>query len=319
MYSAHHHRLGPRGPHRRHLRGPRQPQAALYRGRGQGRRRRRPAHDHHRRRELPGLPGGDHGPELMELFKQQAERFGTEFVSADVERSTSRSHPFKRLDRRAAVRGRDASSSPRARARAGSALPNEQQLQNRGVSACATCDGYFFRNQDVAVVGGGDTAMEEALYLAGLCKSVTVIHRRDELRASKIMARARARAPEDQASCGTRVVDEVNDVEGGEVTGVVLEDTVKTATASRRWRSRACSSPSATRRTPSIFKGQLDARRERLHRDQARHHAAPTSRACSPPATCRTTSTARPSRPPAPAAWPRSKPSAGWPRASRAH
>ena len=96
-------------------------------------------------------------------------------------------------------------------------------MQNRGVSACATCDGYFFRGQDVAVVGGGDTAMEEALYLAGLCKSVTVIHRRAELRASKIMAKRALEHPKIRFEWNSFVSD-VKDVERGEVTSVVLED-----------------------------------------------------------------------------------------------
>ncbi|RLB53781.1 MAG: thioredoxin-disulfide reductase, partial [Deltaproteobacteria bacterium] len=103
-------------------------------------------------------------------------------------------------------------------------LENETKLQNRGVSACATCDGFFFRDQDVCIVGGGDTAMEEALYLAGLCKSVTVIHRRDELRASKIMQDRALKHPKINFFWNT-VVTDVFDVEAGTVNAVELQDT----------------------------------------------------------------------------------------------
>jgi thioredoxin reductase (NADPH) len=102
-------------------------------------------------------------------------------------------------------------------------LPGEQALQNRGVSACATCDGYFFRNQDVAVVGGGDTAMEEALYLAGLCANVTVIHRREDLRASKIMAKRALAHPKIRFEWNAEVAD-LKDPEKGELNTVVLRD-----------------------------------------------------------------------------------------------
>ena len=128
-------------------------------------------------------------------------------------------------------------------------LPSESELTNRGVSACATCDGFFFRDQDVSVVGGGDTALEEALFLAGICKSVTLIHRRDELRASKIMQERAQQASEDQVPL-ERVVTEVHDVKEGTVTGLALKNAEDQGDASRTPR-RACSSPSATSPTPS--------------------------------------------------------------------
>jgi len=105
-------------------------------------------------------------------------------------------------------------------------LESEEKLRNRGVSACATCDGPFFRDQDVCVVGGGDTALEEALYLAGLCKSVTLIHRRDKLRGSKIMQQ-RALEHAKINVLWDSVVTDVLDVEKGEVTGVNIKN-VKT-------------------------------------------------------------------------------------------
>jgi thioredoxin reductase (NADPH) len=170
----------------------------------------------------PGFPEAIAGPKLMELFKQQAARFGTEFVSADVERVDFSSYPFKLWTDSQLFEARAVVVATGASAR-WLGLENEQALQNRGVSACATCDGYFFRGQDVAVVGGGDTAMEEALYLAGLCKSVTIIHRRDELRASKIMAKRALEHPKIRFEWNSVVAD-VKDVSRGEVTGIVLED-----------------------------------------------------------------------------------------------
>ncbi|CAG0971904.1 partial thioredoxin reductase (NADPH), partial [Anaerolineae bacterium] len=134
----------------------------------------------------PGVPEGITGPEMMKKFRDQAERFGTEIVTADVDRVDFAQRPFK------VWVGDDLYESNAIIIATGASarwlgLESEQQLRNHGVSACATCDGFFFRDQDVAVVGGGDTALEEALYLAGICKSVTVVHRRAELRASKIM------------------------------------------------------------------------------------------------------------------------------------
>jgi thioredoxin reductase (NADPH) len=131
----------------------------------------------------PGFPESIAGPKLMEMFRAQSARFGTELISADAERVDFSTYPFRIWTDQHEFHAQTVIVATGASAR-WLDLPSEQALQNRGVSACATCDGYFFRGMDVAVVGGGDTAMEEALYLAGLCKSVTVVHRRDELRAS---------------------------------------------------------------------------------------------------------------------------------------
>jgi thioredoxin reductase (NADPH) len=170
----------------------------------------------------PGFPDGIKGPELMEFFKKQSERFGTEIISADVERVEFDQRPFKLHTDSATIEADAVIIATGARAR-WLDLPSEQKLQNRGVSACATCDGYFFRNQDVAVVGGGDTAMEEANYLAGLCKSVTVVHRRAELRASKIMADRALKNPKIKFIWDSAVV-EVHDVAANKVTGVTIEN-----------------------------------------------------------------------------------------------
>lgn len=136
----------------------------------------------------PGFPDGIMGPDLMENFEKQAARFGTEIQFEDV----------TKLDLDGDIKTVTIGTGESFRARSiilstGSAyrelgLPNEKRLSGHGVSWCATCDGFFFKDQDIAVIGGGDSAMEEALFLTKFAKSVTVVHRRDTLRASKIMA-----------------------------------------------------------------------------------------------------------------------------------
>ena len=135
----------------------------------------------------PGFPEGIQGPEMMGLLKAQAARFETEFFSGDVVEVNLSQRPFKlTLENKDTLTCDSLIISSGASAR-WLGMDSEKEYSGRGVSACATCDGFFFRDQDVAVVGGGDTALEEALYLANICKSVTMIHRRDEFRGSKIM------------------------------------------------------------------------------------------------------------------------------------
>jgi len=171
----------------------------------------------------PGFPEGITGPDMMKRFRDQAARFGTEIITADVDRVDFSERPYKCYVGDDCYEGHAVIIATGASAR-WLGLESEKALQNRGVSACATCDGYFFRDQDVCVVGGGDTAMEEALYLAGLCKSVTVIHRRDELRASKIMQERAFKHPKIEFLWDT-VVTKVLDVDKGEVTGLELKNT----------------------------------------------------------------------------------------------
>ncbi|MGZ3625837.1 MAG: thioredoxin-disulfide reductase [Ktedonobacteraceae bacterium] len=134
----------------------------------------------------PGFEEGIIGPSMMEKFEAQARRFGTELIPEDVISVDFRNRPFKvttdsdEFEAHAVIISTGASAK-------WLGLPSEQRLQGRGVSACATCDGFFFKNKAVAVMGGGDTAMEEATFLTRYANHVTVIHRRDTLRASKIM------------------------------------------------------------------------------------------------------------------------------------
>jgi thioredoxin reductase (NADPH) len=134
----------------------------------------------------PGFEDGILGPSMMEKFEAQARRFGAELVPEDVSAIDFSKRPFKLTTDSGDYYARTIIISTGASAK-WLGLPSEARLQGRGVSACATCDGFFFKNKDVAVIGGGDTAMEEATFLTRYASHVTVIHRRDSLRASKIM------------------------------------------------------------------------------------------------------------------------------------
>ena len=165
----------------------------------------------------PGFPEGIKGPEMMDLLKAQAARFGTEFFSGDVMDVDLSQRPFKlTLENKDTLSCDSLIISTGASAR-WLGMDSEKEYSGRGVSACATCDGFFFRDQDVAVVGGGDTALEEALYLANICKSVTLIHRRDEFRGSKIMQK-RAVDHEKISIFWNTVIDEVV---GNSVAGMI--------------------------------------------------------------------------------------------------
>ncbi len=158
----------------------------------------------------PGFPDGVLGPELMNLWRKQAERFKAEFVDDDVTKVDFKPRPFKVWVSDQEYQGRTVIIATGANAKYLN-LPNEQRLKGHGVSACATCDGFFFRGAEVVVVGGGDTAMEEALYLSKLCKTVTVVHRRNEFRASKIMQERLLKTPNVKVVWDSEVVDVLGD------------------------------------------------------------------------------------------------------------
>jgi thioredoxin reductase (NADPH) len=174
---------------------------------------------------FPGFPKGVQGPELVELMKKQAEVFGAEFKEGNVTRVDLSRRPFtlemgdEKIETRTLIIASGASAKLLG-------LESEKKLIGHGVSTCATCDGYFFRNKKVAVVGGGDTAAEDALFLTRYATQVNLIHRRDELRASKIM-QDRLMKNEKIKPVWSTVVTDVRDPAKGEVTGLQVKN-VKT-------------------------------------------------------------------------------------------
>lgn len=172
----------------------------------------------------PGYRDGILGPDLMTELRAQAGRFGAQFVQGDVASVDTSARPFKIQVGKTAYTA-DALIVATGASAKWLDLGVDKQLSGRGVSTCATCDGYFFKGKHVAVVGGGDTAMEEAIYLSKLASQVTVIHRRDTLRASKVMQDKALNDPKISFVWNSAVTD-IKDITKGEVTGVVLTDTV---------------------------------------------------------------------------------------------
>ncbi len=172
----------------------------------------------------PGFVDGVMGPELMATMRSQAERFGAELVSDDVTRVDFSSQPLRVYLGDEEHRARSVIIATGATARQ-LGLDSERAFQGRGVSYCAVCDAAFFRDQDVVVVGGGDSAFEEASFLAKFARKVTLVHRREEFRASKIMIDY-ARSKENLELVTNAVVTDVIGADGGKVTGVRLTDTV---------------------------------------------------------------------------------------------
>jgi len=172
----------------------------------------------------PGFPDKVTGQELMQRFRDQAERQGTEIETADVTKVDLSQPTFKIWigDAPEPILSKTIIIATGARANY-LGLPNEDRLKNKGVSACAVCDGALFRGEPVAVVGGGDTAMEEASYLAGLCPSVTLVHRRDDFRASKAMQDRVLSNPKIQVLYSHEISD-VHDVAQDRVTAIEVED-----------------------------------------------------------------------------------------------
>ena len=166
----------------------------------------------------PGFPDGVQGPELMDFFRRQAERFGSEIVDTNAVAVDFRNRPFRVKGEENEYESRSVIIATGAQAK-WIGLETERRLQNKGVSACAVCDGYFFRGLDVVVVGGGDSAMEDSLFLSKLCKTVKVIHRRDAFRASKIMQDRLLKTTNVEVIWNTEVLEILG---GDKVTGVKL-------------------------------------------------------------------------------------------------
>ncbi len=179
----------------------------------------------------PGFVEGIQGPELMETMKKQAEHFGTEMIAEDATAVDFARRPFVVRAGEQAWEGHTVILATGASAKL-IGLPAESKLMGRGVSTCATCDGFFFKDRNIMVVGGGDSAMEEALYLSRLGRKVEVVHRRDALRASKIMQERAFKNPKIEFVWDS-AVDDVFDVSQGKVTGVRLKN-VKTGALSER-------------------------------------------------------------------------------------
>jgi thioredoxin reductase (NADPH) len=170
----------------------------------------------------PGFVDGIMGPELMATMKKQAEHFGTEIVGEDVTAVDFGRRPFRVTTGDTTYEARTVILATGASAKL-LGLPSEARLMGRGVSTCATCDGFFFKDQDVMVVGGGDSAVEEALYLSRLGRSVTLVHRRDSLRASKILQERAFKNPKITFVWDTAVED-IHDPAQGKVTGATLRN-----------------------------------------------------------------------------------------------
>ena len=203
---------------------------------------------------FPGYRDGIMGPELMAEMRAQAERFGADVKQTQVTAIDLSAKPFVLKTPDAEYRSKTVIIATGASARL-LGLPSERTLMGHGVSTCATCDGYFFRGQEIAVVGGGDSAMEEAIFLTKFASKVTLVHRRDTLRASKIM-QDKARANPKIAWMLNHAVEEIRDSGGGEVTSVVLRH----VTTNEKTDVAVSGVFVAIGHTPntSLFRGQLE-------------------------------------------------------------
>ncbi len=204
----------------------------------------------------PGFRDGVMGPDLMAEMRIQAERFGARIVQGHVESVDLATRPF-----RITLSDRELRAQTLIIATGASAqwlgLPSEKKLVGRGVSSCATCDGAFFKERPIVVVGGGDTAMEEAIFLTRFASTVYVVHRRDKLRASKVM-QDKAFANPKIRFVWNSVVEEIHDIEKGEVTGVVLRN-LETGELSDLAVDGVFVAIGHTPNT-ALFKGQIDLR-----------------------------------------------------------
>ena len=203
---------------------------------------------------FPGFPEGIHGPELIANMRRQAERFGAEYKLAHVTAADLKSAPIKIQVGKETILTRTLIIASGASAR-WLGLPNEHALIGHGVSSCATCDGFFFSGKEIAVIGGGDSAMEEALFLTRFATKVTLIHRRDQFRASKIMLE-RAQKHGKIQFITNAIVEDVYDSSKKEVTGLKLRD----ARNGKTWNFPTNAMFLGIGHIPNtkVFEGQLD-------------------------------------------------------------
>jgi len=203
---------------------------------------------------FPGFPDGIQGPELVANMRRQAERFGAEYRLAHVTKADLSTSPITLHIGKDVVQTRTLIIASGASAR-WLGLPNEQKLIGHGVSSCATCDGFFFSGKEIAVIGGGDSAMEEAMFLTRFATKVTLVHRRDQFRASKIML-DRAKQNEKIEFVTNAVVDDVLDVSKNEVTALKLRH----ADNGKTWELPVSAMFLGIGHIPNakVFEGQLD-------------------------------------------------------------
>ena len=203
---------------------------------------------------FPGYPDGVMGPEMMAQFQAQAEKFGLELVYKSVEKVDFSERPFKIWEDDGELHTADAVIISTGATAKYIGVPGEQEFLGRGVSACATCDGFFFRDQEICVIGGGDSAMEEAAFLTKFASKVYVIHRRDTLRASKVMQTRALANPKIEFIWNTAIKEVIGDESG--VTGVKLTNRVtgeESQLAVTGYFAAIGHKPNT-----DIFKGQLD-------------------------------------------------------------
>jgi len=203
---------------------------------------------------FPGFPKGIMGPELMNLFREQAQRFGADTRNEMVEKVDLANRPFQITTNEASYTADALIISTGATARL-LGLEQEQKLMGRGVSACATCDGFFYGGKEIAVVGGGDSALEEAIFLTKFASKVNLIHRRDEFRASKIMAKRAIEHPQINVEWNSVI----EDIEGTPLEGIqalILKDTISGET--RRFPIEGLFVAIGHRPNSELFKGVID-------------------------------------------------------------
>ena len=204
---------------------------------------------------FPAFPEGIGGAELPQRLKAQAERFGTQFITQAVDEVDLSGRPFtlKAYEHEVTCDALIIATGASARYLG---IPSAARLKNRGISACATCDGFFYRDQEVAVIGGGDTAMEEALFLTRFASKVTVVHRRDALRASKIMAQRALEHPKIEFAWNSVVDEYLGDPDGDGLTGLRLKDVKSGET--RELAVTGCFVAIGHKPNTDLFKGVLE-------------------------------------------------------------